>query len=357
MRAPAMVIDEAPLADLKRRVDHFAAGQGDLNGCEVYDLLERSTSLRRLQTVLREGGRNRTLSGAQQTYADHNRLLLLGLDRLVEGDVAWYRERLVQPAEVGDDRLTACFAAVRALGLTAEMRVVLWLAAALHDCGMLADSGTSIDVEDGVALAREVLDRVCPPNLRGVALFVVRHHDYIKDVFRGEVPAGFVAHDLSDLDAALQPAALASLGMIQVAGAASLGEGRLSRFRVDIFDRCAAGTALDDESARTRLARLLTAEEAISPTGDNATAAHAVSLRPFLDRALLHGWHRTWDAAGGGVADARLRALHDLASWWAAGGVDHLLLRPGLDLTRTELSGNEPVELLNGTVVSVISAG
>jgi len=30
--------------------------------------------------------------------------------------------------------------------------------------------------------------------------------------------------------------------MIQVAGAASLGEGRLSALRVSIFERCAAGT-------------------------------------------------------------------------------------------------------------------
>ena len=48
-----------------------------------------------------------------------------------------------------------------------------------------------------------------------------------------------------------------ALGCVQVAGAASLGEGRLGSFRVDIFERCQAGTALDDRRISTRLARLL----------------------------------------------------------------------------------------------------
>jgi hypothetical protein len=356
MRMPALVVDEASLGHLKERIDRFARADDGLSGGEVYDLLEQSTMLRELQTKLREGSRNRTRSGAQQTYADHNRLLLLGLDRLVDGDLAWYRQRLVDPADVDDDRLTKCFAAVRALRLTAEMRAVIWLAAALHDCGMLADGGTSIDVEDGVALASDVLDRVCPPHLRGLATFAVRHHDYIKDVFRGEITTALVARDLADLEPALQPAALAILGMIQVAGAASLGEGRLSRFRLDIFDRCASGGALDDETALTRLARLLSAEDAVAPTVDEATAERVEPLRPFLDRAQLHGWHRTWDATRESDAELRFRALAVLATCWADGGVDHMLLQPGLDLTSTKLSGTEPVKLLNGTVVAVIAS-
>ena len=107
--------------------------------------------------------------------------------------------------------------------------MALWLAAALHDCGMLCGRGAYVDVEDGIVLSRDLIDVLCPGPLRDLALCVLHHHDYIKGVFLGEVPAATVADDIEALVPALQPVAMAGLGLVQVAGAASLGEGRLER--------------------------------------------------------------------------------------------------------------------------------
>ena len=79
---------------------------------------------------------------------------------------------------------------------------------------------------------------------------LIRHHDYIKDVFLGEVPAAAVAQELETLDETLRRTVLAALGLVQIAGAASLGVGRLTAFRVRVFHRCLDGTALDDRSRR-----------------------------------------------------------------------------------------------------------
>ena len=70
-----------------------------------------------------------------------------------------------------------------------ETLVALWLAAALHDCGMLCGRGAYVDVEDGVVLSRPIIDALCPEDLHDLATFVLHHHDYIKGVFLGEVSA------------------------------------------------------------------------------------------------------------------------------------------------------------------------
>ena len=227
---------------------------------------------------------------------------------------------------------------------------------------LLAGSGAGIDVEDGVELAAPVLDRLCPPQLRPLATFGIRNHDYIKDVFRGEVPAGYLADQLADLDVPLRAVALAVLGMIQVAGAASLGEGRLSAFRVAIFERCFDTTALDDQSAETRLARLLTAHEESIVIGTPVMLPSEGRglIRQFLERCPLHGWHRAWEHAAEHGDDTKLRVLHALASIWAATRTDHVVLAPEADL-RAAADEKDPrsfpvreQRLLNGTVAAVV---
>jgi hypothetical protein len=281
-------------------IEAFVAGERPLTGIELYYELERSTPLLEFHTFLREGSRNRDASGLQQTYGDHNRLLMLGLDKLVDGDLAWYRARTAGDHEVSDDELRACFRTLSERGVPREALVALWLGAALHDCGMLCGRGASVDVEDGTVVAQEILAKLCPPALRDLATFVLRHHDYIKALFLGEVPAALIADDLERLAPELRGTALLGLGLVQIAGAASLGQGRLDGFRMEIWERCSDGSALSAHTPLTRLARLLSAEaHAASPsTGDAAalldrlTEEDGERTRHVLSSVALHGWQR-----------------------------------------------------------------
>lgn len=358
-----LTLAPSALATVRARLDAFLEGSQSLTGLDLYLLLERNSSLVQFHTVMRLGPLNRTRSGLQQSYGDHNRLLLLGLDRLEAADLAWYRGRLEPASDVADDDLLDCFAAVRSLGLTAPLRTAMWLAAALHDCGMLGGQGAGVDVEDGVALARQFVRPLCPEDLQDLACFVVRNHDYVKDVFLGEIPASFIAAQVEALPPSLRATALAALGMVQVAGAASLGDGRLSRFRVEIFRRCLDGRVLTDRSAGTRLARLLDPPQLDVPetgarSGDaaieNVTNA-APGLRRFLEHIPLHGWHRAWRRSGGSP-QGRHAVLGAIASAFDAGYADHdhAVIGETVDFTAAnEASWRPPacktVELRNGT--------
>ena len=356
-------VEPSSLEDLRKRVAAFIDGTDDLTGLELYYLLEAATPLLEFHTVVRSGPRNRTRSGLQQSYGDHNRLLLLGLDRLVDGDLDWYRDRLERQGAVGDDRLEACFAAVRFLQLDRPALAALWLGGALHDCGMLSGHHPGVDVEDGVVIAADVLEALCPPELVPLANFGVRNHDYIKDVFRGEVPAAFLDDQIRALPEHLQPAALPVLGMIQVAGAASLGEGRLSAFRVSLCERCFDGTALADRSARTRLARLLDngEETAELPPTDEADAALAdlsaddrQRLERFLWAVPIQRWHKTWDEAG--AAAQKVPVLVTLSRLWDGSGTHHVVLEEGIDFPGGP-SWDPPVDrehLANGTTALIV---
>ncbi|MEY2453050.1 MAG: hypothetical protein QOD92_2624 [Acidimicrobiaceae bacterium] len=355
-----LAVDPSRVEAVTADIAAYLEGRAPLTGLELYYVLERSTPLREFHTVLRQGPQNRTRSGLQQSYGDHNRLLLLGLDKLVEGDLPWYRERLVHPGAVDDERLQGCFDAVQGLGLTRPACVALWLGAALHDCGMLGGGDGNVDVEDGVVLADDVLDELCPAHVRPLASFAIRNHDYIRNVFLGEVPSGFITDQLGELSVDVRAIAIGALGMIQVAGAASLGEGRLSEFRVAIFERCFDGSALDDGSTRTRLARLLsTGAETVAEPELVASADGGAALEPLLRHVPLHGWHR----ASHGIADdgaAKVSALSVLAERWDASDADHVVLARGLripdGIDEPWSPSTSEVKLLNGTTALVVAA-
>jgi len=310
-------------------------------GLALYYALERTTSLLEFHTMLREGERNRTRDGLQQSYGDHNRLLMHALDRLLAADADWLREHVSAGTTVDLESLETCAAVAGALSLSPEVQIALWLSAALHDCGKLSGQSPQVDVEDGLIVAGPVLQAYCPPTTRPIAEFTLRHHDYVKDAFLGEAPVGALADDLAAIDAELQPVALLALGLIQVAGASSLGEGRLTDFRLDIFHACTAGTALTDRTPELRLARLL------APAPDWACArrvvpdvdAARVALDPdtrtrvenFLEHVFVHGWQRFACRA---VPAVRLRSLEALATLNKEWRADHLVFsdevcRPG----------------------------
>jgi hypothetical protein len=124
-----------------------------------------------------------------------------------------------------------------------------------------------------------------------------------------------VADDLAELPAHQRAVGLAALGCVQVAGAASLGEGRLSRLRVEIFERCFDGTALDEQTTATRWTRLLGVESPAPPSPESA-------LELFLETVAVHGWQRVTAAL---TSTERGPLLADLAAAWDASGADHVV--------------------------------
>jgi hypothetical protein len=323
--ASSTLMIDAPDA-VARRIDDFLAARAELTALDLYYELERATSLLEFHSMLRDGERNRASSGLQQSYGDHNRLLMLGLDRLLEGDVEWYHTRLAPNAAVSEASLGRCLATARSLAPSREIRVALWLGAALHDCGMLCGRGSYVDVEDGIVLSRPVIDALCPAPYRGLASAVLHHHDYIKGVFLGEVPVARVADEIEALDRTQRAIALAGLGLVQVAGAASLGEGRLEAFRIQIFERCVKGDALDDRTSSTRLARLLAGNQDAGPRPTDGVDAQLASLDALLAHASVHAWQRATASAS---EPERLALLAALAQRWAASGCDDVVFEGG----------------------------
>jgi hypothetical protein len=327
-------------------IDAFRSGECELTGLALYYALERVTPLVEFHTMLREGPKNRDANGLQQSYGDHNRLLMLGLDNLVVGNLDWLRSRVDDP-DVTDTDLRGVLGEVAALDLPRDALVALWLACALHDCGMLCGRGSYVDVEDGLVISHDVIEALCPQQLRSLAYFALHHHDYIKDVFLGEVPVSVITDELVELDVHLRATALAALGLVQVAGAASLGVGRLGAFRIAIFHRCIDGGVLDDASRETRIARLISdtpellvdGPEGVETALDSLDTPQRDVLGQFLDSTSLHGWHRA--LAGTRRAD-RMDTLVDIATRARDSGADAVVLAPGRGATacvETALSG------------------
>jgi len=336
-------------AAARAAIDGFRAGAQPLTGLELYYELERVSPLLDYHTMLRDGPRNVSRDGLQQSYGDHNRLLMLRLDRLVAGDVEWYADRVDPESPPDADALQTCITTAAALDVARDALVALWLAAALHDCGMVFQRGPHVDVEDGIVLSRGVFDALCPPEYRELAEFALRHHDYIKDVFLGEMPAGPTAEALEALPDEQRATGAAALAYIQVAGAASLGAGRLTAFRVEIFDACVHGAPLADGHTATRLARLCTPEPERTPVRDDMTLEPAADVAELLERVGLHGWHRT---AASFDDLARLALLDDLAAANRAWKADHVVLR---ESSAAALESARVETALSGQRVAVVA--
>src|SRR5437879_6229503 len=72
---------------LTTMVDGFLRRARSLTGLELYYEIERATPLMGFHAMIRKGPQNRMRSGLQQSYGDHNRLLMLALDKLVARDL------------------------------------------------------------------------------------------------------------------------------------------------------------------------------------------------------------------------------------------------------------------------------
>jgi hypothetical protein len=318
--------EPAKLGAAKASLNAFLTGHKPLTGLDLYYQLEAATPLSEFHLILRPGPRNRWRSGLQQSYGDHNRLLMHGLDRMVAADLIWFRSRVVEGSPVTDEQLLVCFAAVRRLNLDATALAALWVGGALHDCGMLTGRTSDVDVEDGVVLGAELVNQLCPAATAPLALFAIRNHDYIKQVCTGEVPGTFIAAQIATLPKHLQPAALTVLGMLQVAGAASLGEGRLTPFRINLFQRCAVGDLLSSMTPLARLAELLGAgEDRVDPAPtadarkflDGLSSPERHRFDQFLGSARIHRWHKAFSALPDASPALRWGVLHDVERIWA----------------------------------------
>jgi len=185
-----------------------------------------------------------------------------------------------------------------------EEHFSLWLAACLHDYGKLGGRPFGLDAEDAVTLAAPLLDRTCPGSTRSLVEFVIRNHDIIEYVWAGETPPGHINLQLANLAPAQQKLALAFLGIIQLTGAASLGEGRVTSRKAAIYSDCLNGQIVQNSTVELRLARLMGGEQRFVSPEILARIRDGWRLHSRDDRELLGNFLSTavirgWEAVRG----------------------------------------------------------
>ncbi|MCA2215047.1 hypothetical protein [Jidongwangia harbinensis] len=328
-------LDELVNASMLNRLNEqgqaYLAGDRPLSGLAVCHALEQSTPLLLLNLIIRSGARNRLDSGLQQTYADHTRTLAYGIDQLLAGETAWLCGRIWPSSGVSEADVARCGELGAKLDIDRRQRFGLWLAASLHDYGKLYGRRNGLDPEDGVAMVAPLLARIdAVGDLTELILFAVRNHDVIEAVTTGSTPAAFIGEQLRALPADRRDLAMAFLGIIQFAGAASLGMGRIVPSKVEIFEQCLSGEIIADESAERRAGALCSATRRadhhfVTVHGARRTAVvDDPQTRAFLTRVVLQGWEElreeVWSRQpGGGDSFAELAALLDgLAGLMAA---------------------------------------
>lgn len=364
-------VDWGALALLREAILDHVAGRAPLTALRVHYKLEKSTPLLLLHLILRKGRRNRHDNGLQQTYGDHTRLLLLGIDMLDGRDTGWYLTRLAAAEGLGEADIDAAIARYHAFPMSAMDRVVLWLAASMHDYGKLYWRGEGLDADDALHLCQPILDEIVDPGTHGVLAFCIRNHDYIEHVLNGQVPVPFITRQRDELPADARGFALRCLGIIQLAGAASLGEGRLTRKKMGIYLALMDGSLVEDASPACRLARLLSGERLVveEPARERARdllagldESERRTVDDFLGHATLIGWPRVREELLAAEAEedavrTAWEAIRQAAATWEHAGADcqHVVLESGATGPWTRRGRNEPdpldaqrVRLLNG---------
>jgi hypothetical protein len=354
------------LEPVRQRFQDFVEGRAPLTAIELYYQLERCTPLVYFHLLLRKSARNRNHNGLQQSYGDHNRLMLLAADKLVAGDLDWYTGRVALNESIGAQELQGMLDTFAGLGLEAQELAMLWLSAALHDFGKLVGRGYGLDSEDGVAIAAPLLAAVAPEELVPAMSAMIRCHDLIEDVLSGAAPLALIAREIGALPPDQQRLGWQGLGIITLTGAASLGEGRLNKLRMRLFDACARlGDSPPSADAGERFARLVTVGTELPPL-DAALPQIPVPAgvpESFLSDVVLQGWPDVQEAlASDGISDSeRVQTLSSLveavATIWQDeySDCEHVVLDGGVpDALAPSASGTmrlaplDSTELLNG---------
>ena len=365
------------VARLKSVLDDFIGEARELTALDFYLAFEQASLLVLLHAFPRPGERNRHANGLQQTYGDHIRLMMLGFDRYDQSDVDWLMSRRWRdPLDVDLAGIEASVALYHSLKLNRSERAAIWIAAALHDYGKLFRRGYGLDAEDAAPLCATLIEALSPVGMSELIHYGVRNHDLIEHTVTGDTPACFITEPLAELPGHVRHRALPMLALIQQIGAASLGEGRLAKAKLDIYNACLAGDIVDDESVEARLGRLLFGPQAVPEPAAKARAgeilarlgdADRAGLLALLDRTVVLGWKAVrkeiqWEA-GERDATARLvAALLLIGKLWsqASGPPAHVVLARPKELVKRIGGGARPgaddvtTALLNGTSALIL---
>jgi hypothetical protein len=289
------------LANLKKRIEEYIAGQRELTALEFYLAFEQASVLVLLHTFLRRGERNRHANGLQQTYGDHIRLMMLGFDMFDRSDIGWLmKRRWRNPIDVEQAELEDSVKRYHDLKLSRSERIAIWIASALHDYGKIFRRGYGLDAEDAAPLCDTLVEALSPDGMVELIHYGIRNHDLIEHTVTGDTPACFIKEPIEGLPEDKRARALPMLALIQQIGAASLGEGRLARAKLDIYNACLSGDIVDDGSAEARFGRLLFGRQAVPDASAKARAGAVLAglddpdrtiLMKLLDRTVVLGWN------------------------------------------------------------------
>lgn len=288
------------LAKLRTELDKFSQGDRALTALNFYLEFEKCSPLVLFHTFPRKGIRNLNNNGIQQSYGDHVRLLLLGFDMFDQSDIDWLMTRLWgSPADTTPSDLEDIVDAYHKLSLDPTTKAAIWIIAALHDYGKIFRRGFGLDAEDAEPLCKGLLAELADPALHDFIQFGIRHHDLIEYVITGETPCHFISEPASMLEGQLKKASMPMLALIQFIGAASLGEGRITKEKREIYHACMNGEITKDHSTSARLGRLLFGTQVLPSQTHKLQAENCLRdlneldrlvLTSMLEIAVLHDW-------------------------------------------------------------------
>ncbi len=281
---------------LKRKIEAYIEGKEDLSALEFYRLLEDGSYLSLFHLIERKRIRNRLNNMLQQTYGDHNKLFALGMDMLQENNVEWFLTRKKVGDEITQEEIAQVVNHYKIE--SKEEEIALWCALTFHDYGKLLGKKYGLDAEDSEFLAEPIVQLINDPIHFQYVKFLIRNHDSIEYVFNGETPVKELLSELNEIDPKLHKDAFKMLGLIQFVGAASLGEGRITKRKADILNNCNLEYLNSNTSTQHRLQRLLCGEvinwdkdlQKEEMTRIIKTADSVPQFQAFLDRVQLRNW-------------------------------------------------------------------
>lgn len=372
--------DPEGLSRLKEMVDAYIAGESELSAMDFYLEFEQATCLVLFHTLPRRGERNKHANGLQQTYGDHIRLMMLGFDKFDENDMDWVMtRRWMDPISIERPELETSVQRYLDFDFTKSEKVAIWITSALHDYGKIFRRGYGLDAEDAAPLCEDLVEALAPEGTAELIHYGIRNHDLIEYTISGDTPASFIKAPLADVPEHVRHRALPMLGIIQHIGAASLGEGRLSGAKLEIYNACCDGSIVEDGSIAARLGRMLYGPTAV-PDAD-ATAKAQVALdgldadrrarfEDVLADTVLLGWepvHEMITEAEADEASAVSRQFEALdlvhTLWTQNGSPEHVVFARPHEMVKSTASdgdksraGNEDTmaDLLNGAKALIL---